>query len=87
MFNKIVNLVRVVLSVFNPNSKKVQVLKEELEKVQGKYDELKQTHKDIKAKLEGKIDELTGQAESYRKDIEDIKATAKVVKNTVKPKK
>ena len=87
MFNKIVNLVRVVLSVFNPNSKKVQVLKDELEKVQGKYDELKQTHKDIKAKLEGKIDELTGQAESYRKDIEDIKATAKVVKDAVKPKK
>ena len=87
MFNKIVNLVRVVLSVFNPNSKKVQVLKEELEKVQGKYDELKQTHKDIKAKLEGKIDDLTVQAETYRKDIEDIKATAKVVKTTVKPKK
>lgn len=87
MFNKIVNLVRVVLSVFNPNSKKVQVLKEELEKVQGKYDELKQTHKDIKAKLEGKIDELTGQAESYRKDIEDIKASAKAVKDAIKPKK
>ena len=87
MFNKIVNLVRVVLSVFNPNSKKVQVLKDELEKVQGKYDELKQTHKDIKAKLEGKIDDLTEQAETYRKDIEDIKNTAKVVKSAVKPKK
>ena len=87
MFNKIVNLVRVVLSVFNPNSKKVQVLKDELEKVQDKYDELKQTHKDIKAKLEGKIDDLTEQAETYRKDIEDIKASAKAVKAVVKPKK
>lgn len=87
MFNKIVNLVRVVLSVFNPNSKKVQVLKEELEKVQDKYDTLKQTHKDVKAKLEGKIDELTGQVEQHVKDINDLKASAKTVKAAVKPKK
>lgn len=87
MFNKIANLLKAVLSVFNPSSKKVKAIQAELDKAQTKYTELKEKHKEIKGQLEAKVESLTNEVTKYQDDIAAIKEAAKAVKAVTKTKK